>query len=253
VSYYSAGFRTFDVSDPSSPVILDEYDTSLTSGNGFMGAFGVYPWLPSGRVLVSDWDNGVYIFEVDTGATPVAITRFDARYENGAVELRWELFADEDFSGFRVYRSRDAGRTAAIATLADPATRRFVDDDVAPGATLHYTLSALGADGREVLSPTAEVRIPGASTVLDQNHPNPFNPSTTIAWRLARGGSMSLRVFDARGRLVRTLVEGYREAGPGSARWDGRDRRGTAVASGVYFYRLTVGGERLTRRMHLVK
>jgi flagellar hook assembly protein FlgD len=64
---------------------------------------------------------------------------------------------------------------------------------------------------------------------------------------------MSLRVFDARGRLVRTLVEGYREAGPGSARWDGRDRRGTAVASGVYFYRLTVGGERLTRRMHLVK
>lgn len=66
VSYYSAGFRVYDVSDPTMPRLADEYDTSPeTSGQGFSGAWGVYPLAPSGHVYVSDRANGLFIFAVD--------------------------------------------------------------------------------------------------------------------------------------------------------------------------------------------
>ncbi|MFQ5628533.1 MAG: choice-of-anchor B family protein [bacterium] len=59
VSYYSAGFRIFDVSTPENPILVAEHDTA--PGNG-QGAFGVYPFLPSGNILVSDIDNGLFVF-----------------------------------------------------------------------------------------------------------------------------------------------------------------------------------------------
>jgi choice-of-anchor B domain-containing protein len=59
VSYYSAGFRIFDVSTPGKPVLVAEYDTA--PGNG-QGAFGVYPFLPSANILVSDIKNGLFVF-----------------------------------------------------------------------------------------------------------------------------------------------------------------------------------------------
>ena len=62
VSYYTAGFRIFDISDPTQPVILDEFDTSLETGESFDGAFGVYPFAPSGNIYVSDIDEGLFVF-----------------------------------------------------------------------------------------------------------------------------------------------------------------------------------------------
>ena len=72
--------------------------------------------------------------------------------------------------------------------------------------------------------------------------PNPFNPSTTIHFRLDREGTVDLVVYDASGRLVRTLASGHYGAGERELVWDGRDRAGREVASGVYFARLA--GER---------
>ena len=67
VSYYGAGFKIFDVSTPSNPLLLDQYETNLNQGtgigNGFLGAFGVYPFSSSGIILVSDMDNGLFVFE----------------------------------------------------------------------------------------------------------------------------------------------------------------------------------------------
>jgi hypothetical protein len=62
VSYYTAGFRIFDISDPENIELAAHYDTSPVTGQGFDGAFGVYPFLPSGNILVSD-QTGLYIFQ----------------------------------------------------------------------------------------------------------------------------------------------------------------------------------------------
>jgi len=86
----------------------------------------------------------------------------------------------------------------------------------------------------------AESSPPVYQNGLAQNRPNPFNPRTEISFQLARGGSATLRVYDASGRLVRTLVDRSIEAGLHRVAWDGMDDRGRKATSGVYFYRLVI-------------
>lgn len=92
-----------------------------------------------------------------------------------------------------------------------------------------------------------------AAARLGQNYPNPFNPETSIPFSLASGGRVSLKVYDVSGRLVATLLDENRGAGEHVARWDGRDARGRASSSGVYFARLAFGGETQTRKLVLLK
>lgn len=88
---------------------------------------------------------------------------------------------------------------------------------------------------------------------LDANVPNPFNPSTTIHYNLARATSVSLAIYDVRGALVRTLVSGNETAGEKEVQWDGLSNRGQPLASGVYFYRLQTNDFVQTRKMLLLK
>ncbi len=95
--------------------------------------------------------------------------------------------------------------------------------------------------------------VAGAVTLLHQNHPNPFNPSTTIAFALPAAGQVDLAVFTVDGRRVATLINERLAAGHHSATWDGRDEAGRRLASGAYFYRLRAGDGVLVRRMVMVK
>ncbi|MCK4914987.1 MAG: carboxypeptidase regulatory-like domain-containing protein, partial [Candidatus Eisenbacteria sp.] len=96
----------------------------------------------------------------------------------------------------------------------------------------------------------------GASPLklLVGNHPNPFNPTTSVGYAVPRTGSVALSIYDASGRLVRTLVDvPSHDAGRHSVSWDGRDENGMEVAAGVYFARLTVDSESATGKMVLLK
>ncbi len=104
-----------------------------------------------------------------------------------------------------------------------------------------------------IKEPTPVGGTPAAVTRLAQNVPNPFNPSTTIRFSLATRGAARVAVFDANGSLVRTLLDETRAAGDNEVHWDGRDARGKAVASGVYFYRLTTGSVVESKKMVLLK
>ena len=87
---------------------------------------------------------------------------------------------------------------------------------------------------------------------LEQNLPNPFNPSTRIRFGLPAGGEVSLVIFTTTGQQIRTLVDEVVSAGTHGVAWDGRDARGRAVASGVYVMRLRSGAFVATRRATLV-
>lgn len=88
---------------------------------------------------------------------------------------------------------------------------------------------------------------------LDQNTPNPFNPSTMIGYQLAEAGYVRMAVYNVLGQEVRVLVNERMEAGSFTATWDGRDDLGRRVASGVYLYRIQAGGFTAVRRMLLLK
>ncbi len=104
-----------------------------------------------------------------------------------------------------------------------------------------FPVSAAAAEGAP---------IPNA---LYQNYPNPFNPNTTIQFDLADAGRVELQVFDARGKLVATLVSGEQSAGRQLVDWDGTDNRGRQVSSGIYFYKLSTNDFTRTRKMVLLK
>ncbi len=76
---------------------------------------------------------------------------------------------------------------------------------------------------------------------LSQNQPNPFNPSTDISFSLPKSGQVKLTVYNILGAEVATLVDEIRSAGVHRITWDGTDKSGNPVASGVYLYRLTAG------------
>jgi parallel beta-helix repeat protein len=91
------------------------------------------------------------------------------------------------------------------------------------------------------------------SFALYQNHPNPFNPVTVIAYSMAEAGHVELKVFNSNGQLIRTLVDEFTTAGSHSARWNGTDDSGMEVSSGVYFYGIKAADFTETRKMILMK
>ncbi len=102
-----------------------------------------------------------------------------------------------------------------------------------------------------LISTTGELpvgRLTPADFSLEQNYPNPFNPATTISYYLPVGGTVLLKVFALDGRTVATLVDENQSAG-----WHRVHFAATGVASGVYFYRLQLGGFVQTRKMLLLR
>lgn len=112
-----------------------------------------------------------------------------------------------------------------------PAIELVSANIAAPGVYALFTTSGLsGVDPR--------VQTPGLRSELLGNHPNPFNPRTTISFELARAGQVRLSIYDVAGRLVRVLLDEQRRAGGHEVDWNGRDDLGHRVSSGLYYSRL---------------
>lgn len=142
---------------------------------------------------------------------------------------------------------------------------------VAAGVAVEYYLAAVDAGGFATTWPVGGAAAPFAFTVapgtspvgdaptalaaawLAPAAPNPFNPQTALRYGLAAAGPARLEIFDARGRRVRTLLDGARAAGDHVAVWDGRDDHGRAAPSGVYFCRLSAGGAVSQQKLQLVR
>ena len=88
---------------------------------------------------------------------------------------------------------------------------------------------------------------------LSQNYPNPFNPTTTIGFALPDGGHTTIEIFNVLGEKVRIAADGYFDSGHHSVVWDGRNDSGSEVSSGIYYYRLSSGDYRVSRKMMLVR
>ncbi|UCG51696.1 MAG: T9SS type A sorting domain-containing protein [Candidatus Latescibacterota bacterium] len=139
----------------------------------------------------------------------------------------------------------------------------FSSGDGEIGATLPVTgLYNLTVDGSGDDTPAYTLCLPVPTNIgtisatkleLHQNHPNPFNPVTTISFTLPRKMRATLSIYNVRGQLVTTLMDDTRDAGSHEVIWNGRDARGNPVGSGVYFYRLTTGDRTFTRKMVLLK
>ena len=184
----------------------------------------------------------------------VAITSFEATLEDGVVVLRSAFRSDLDVQAVNVYRAAGTGALLPIERVGDAGGGIFTYEDarVTPGETYRYQIGVIDVDG-EFYSPVATVTVNTIALALDQNRPNPFNPTTTIHFVLPIREHATLAVYDTSGRKVRTLLDEMSEHGGHDVLWDGRDDAGAAVGSGVYFYRLTAGKRTESKKMILLK
>lgn len=118
-----------------------------------------------------------------------------------------------------------------------------------------YEIVYATTDGSgNTITTTAWVRVPhDVWAALTSVHPNPFNPQTTLEYTLREGGQVQLAIYDARGSLVRRLVDQVMPAGDYRVTWNGLDGAGRPVGSGIYFVRLSAGSDVDSRKIVLLK
>jgi hypothetical protein len=204
---------------------------------------------------------GSYDLRVTGPAVAVEIADVAVTTVAAGIEIRWRAEPDADFSHFNLERG-DSGTgpfemraTGVPEVPAAPNVHAFVDALLEPGREYFYRIVGIDLDGEQrTFGPYVGVAPAPARMILHAPAPNPFNPSTRVAFDLPRAMRAGVRVFTAGGRLVRVLASaGEFTAGNHTLHWDGRDDRGRAAASGVYVIRLDAGGESRTQRAVLVR
>ena len=172
------------------------------------------------------------------------------------ITVRWSPSGDPSVAGYVVSFGTGSGDGAPELRIADDIDAHageYVDVDVRPGRSYAYTLAAVHDDGTETRSVVAAVNTAPLALTLEQNRPNPFNPSTQIPFTLERNSRVVVRVFDVAGSHVATVFDGRLAEGRQTVDWDGRDVRGHRVASGVYLYTLSTESRTLSKKMVMVK
>jgi len=197
----------------------------------------------------SDPDSG---YSVDNLA-PAAPAPFTGQYGGGAAVLHWDPNGEPDLAGYELHRGPSAafvpGPGNLVAALADTG---YVD---AAGAPFYYKLVAVDAHGNRspasALRPAGTLGVEGgfAAAFLAPPSPNPSRGAVALRFGLAARGAVKLALYDAQGRLVRTLAEGSFEAGEHAFAFDGRDGTGRRLAPGLYLARLVAPGIAASRRI----
>jgi hypothetical protein len=193
--------------------------------------------------------------------TPVELASFEVTPLADALKLDWRTALEQENKGFHVERrvkGNDAWSALTFVPGAGTTNREqkyaYVDADVVSETTYQYRLRQEDLDGSIQLSPIREGRIASASTGamvnrLEQNRPNPFSEGTSISYTLAKAGTATIEIVDMVGNTVRTFTV----SGSGSLTWDGTDAGGTAVANGVYVYKLVGEGFSISKKLTVAR
>ena len=202
---------------------------------------------------------------------PVKLTSFSAILSVDYVLLSWKTATEINNYGFEVER-RQASDLPDVASVKSQTQQTwdkigfipgngnsnslknysFVDSHP-PVGKVQYRLKQIDYDGNFEYSNSLEIIIntPSKSESL-QNYPNPFNPSTTISYNLQVSSHTTIKVFDLLGKEVAILVNEEKPAGKYEIVWNGKDKSGKKLSSGVYIYKLIAGTFMQTRKMILL-
>lgn len=251
---------------------------SLGGINCYPDASGSYQlYLPTGSHQVEALAEGYTGFEpigvALTNEVPTLHQDFYLGELPGTANLSYNLVADEvilswdppevseDYAllGYAIYRRAGGGLFELHAEVQDCQYSDVLD---ALG-TYHYYVKCLYPEGLSRASNTVFIHFDGVSnldaqspaliTALKGNFPNPFNPSTTIAFSLAEPSYVKLEIYNLKGQKVAKLMNEKLAAGTYQIPWHGVDNKGQKQGSGLYFVRLQAGNRNFTRKMMLMK
>jgi hypothetical protein len=237
-----------------TPTLYDyaDEDPTLTEGNAYryqVQAIDVY-------MAGGDWSewSGVIMYE------PVGINvSLMGKLLDSSVELRWNIHDHSQYSETRIYRKTGDQELFQLLTSLHGKEHSYVDESVKEMNRYSYRIGLATETGEEIFSNSVTLTMkpsPVVSLMLGPNAPNPFNPRTTIDFDIPEGKSsynVILKIYNARGELVKQLFDDVMKAGHYSVVWDGLDQSGNAVPSGTYYYVLNCDEMKQMRKMLLVK
>ncbi|MBM3239037.1 T9SS type A sorting domain-containing protein [Candidatus Poribacteria bacterium] len=204
---------------------------------------------------------------------------FSAVVEDSHIILKWRTESEINNLGFDVYRSENPdGKFVKVnsayikgaGTDSTPHDYQFVDESITVGKTYYYYIEDISYSGERnrsriiqvTIDPSGKLKVVSpvrpTTFALLQNYPNPFNPETWVPFQLANDTDVTIRIYNIKGQIVRTLHLGNMPAGfyytkDKAAYWDGRDDYSQKVSSGVYFYNLTAGAFKATKKLIIIK
>ncbi|TKJ41497.1 hypothetical protein CEE37_02740 [candidate division LCP-89 bacterium B3_LCP] len=212
------------------------------------GAMGVQCTFDGSGPLEPAQYMGIRIYPVPQYPTPVELSAFNANVVEEGVLLTWNTASETDCYEWTVLRDNVSIATLpGHGTTIEPQSYSYLDN-VGEG-TYTYRLKETDISGAVTFSDPIEVTVSMASEYsLNTNFPNPFNPTTSISYSIADAGKVTIAVYDVSGRMVGTLVDGWKDAGSYEVTFNGTD-----LASGVYIYKMTAGSFTSTAKMVLMK
>jgi choice-of-anchor B domain-containing protein len=257
-AWYEEGVLVFDVTDPLNEVQIGSFDTGPdTTGpfGAYVGCWSVYPFLPSNVIVASDMVQGLYLLYYSEAIGTISGTVTDATTGDPIANAEVNV---PDFFDRRVVTNANGNYSVVVPggthTVIGSAAGYDSDSEsvsVADAEVVDHDI-ALNSQSTGV-DPTAGSSGAAARVTLFPPSPNPARDATSLAFELPRGASVSLDVFDASGRRVRTLVDGALPAGRHAIVWDGHDDAGRAVASGAFVTRLSTGSEVRSAKLLLTR
>jgi len=190
-----------------------------------------------------------------TNPLPVELVSFVGCYGGSTVTLSWKTATETNFYGFEIQKSsqnlndwKSVGFVKSAGNSSVYKNYSFIENNVISGR-YNYRLKIIDLDGSYKLSDQVSINVSLPTELkLEQNFPNPFNPSTTINYSIEKNGFVSLKVFDVLGNEVANLVNDIKQAGNYSINFNAEN-----LANGIYFYLLKAGNNSLTKKMILIK
>lgn len=211
----------------------------------------------SAGVVIAD---AVKLVEIITAVPSV---HFAAQEQDGQVILSWILAPQTRAVGCNLYRSNSLNgpfHRLNNRLLSGLPEGDYADPAVQAGASYFYLLGVAGNMGGEELYGPEAITLKGSPMAdkfaLAPNYPNPFNAITHIGYVVPGGDgplATSLKIFNVTGQEIVTLIDEEKSPGQHTVLWNGRDKNGREVASGVYFCRLRVGANQQVRKMVLAR
>jgi hypothetical protein len=221
------------------------------ASDGTGGAF--MPWEDT-----RDGEIDIYAQRIDAEGRIVKdiLTRYSAHLEGRNIVVKWTMSSERRNPHFFVFRAPSIYgpfRAQLVEIKSKGTSFSFVDETCREGQGYTYRVELLSGNYRKLLFETPVVMVPSKERVKSSNSPNPFNPSTTISYTLPGEARVRLEVYDVAGRRIANLVDAVQGPGDHSVLWDGKDSNGVPVTSGIYFYRITAGDLKISRKMILVR
>lgn len=212
------------------------------------------------------------LFVISEETLPVELSAFTASITaQNNVQLHWTTQSETNVNGYYIYRSNDKQLTEAIliSSLIEPTNTSsqqsysYTDMELMPEGVYYYWLNSMDMDGsgdfygpvKVTLSLESDPEIPSitSQTGIRSIYPNPFNPSTTIAYHLKNPADINISIYNTRGQLSRSYQRSHSVGGDFSLFFDGNDESGRQLSSGIYQVVMRIGKDKLTQKMVLVK